>query len=382
MNTKRAVVFIGSFLATALAGTILFAGLMSQMPNEVNSAFFSNFFLSITVFFWILVGIPTLVAYLLTFKHFQTGTVPANSKKVLWSVGLVLFCAVLLAGVGRFFLKVRWEPYSLQSVSEEELAPPSARNNGVVIEKEVGEIAYQLRREGYKSEGLRLYKYNKTEDRVETVDAPTLFQSPEGNGVTDFWYDETKKNLWTIERAPLSSYLFLYQNPSGIEGKGATISKKLLANVASGFYSGSKILGFIDSTGELLLDTGFGDGCGGGGTVWAVAATGVRRDIQQYESGCANRGKLPDFVGVYKGSLIFASYEKTGDDLNLKLIRLYFSNPESGVQETLLTSKELPENIGYADFSGENKNVVVLSTAVGSENKSYNFDLTSKKIMK
>lgn len=377
---RHILMFIGSFLVTVLVGIIIFAGFMSQMPQQVSDGFFGNFFLSVSVFFWILVGIPSIVAYFLTFHYLQVGNLLPSRKKAVWGVGLVLFCLILIAAAGKFFLKVRWAPYSLQSINEEELAAPSERGNGVVMEKEAGEIVYQLRRDGYKSETLRLYRYNKVEDLVETMDVPRLFRSVGGNGVTDFWYEEKGNDLWTIERNANSSHLFLYQNSSGNrEVKGGSVKKKLLANVASGFYAGSTILGFIDSTKELLLSTGIGDGCGGGGTVWAVTTAGVRRDIQQYESGCANTGKLPDMIGAYKSVLIFASYKKDGNDL--ELTKLYFYNPDNGAEETLITSKELPEDINYAHFTGENKNVVVLSTAVGPENKSYNFDLTSRKIV-
>lgn len=382
MRTRRIVVFVGSFILSLILAYIFFVGIFSRLPQDKVSSLFNNAIFSFTLFAAFFLVIPALFAYWVTFEWKKLDQVDTGKSfsPVKFSLLATLILTVIFLGLFSLVMQPKFEPYAFREIAPGELTTPAPYQQRVVAERIIDGVKYQLVKEEDISDSVSLYRIDDKTEHVESVyvNLPIFFRH-EGNN-NAFWYDQTSKTTFVINRSGFGKSEYEETTSYTIKKSGA-INKKLLLFKGVGFYAGSSILKYYPSHRELLMVTSGGDGCGGGGKVWFLSTSGSQTTVQEFESGCANTGKNPDYIGFSGKLLVFGNYTDPDKFETTGIRELIVFDPISD-EKIIITPEEGLSAYLRVDEQGSSGNKIVLVKQTSAEGeKRYQIDLATKKIV-
>lgn len=111
-------------------------------------------------------------------------------------------------------------------------------------------------------------------------------------------------------------------------------------------FDGRSFIDYYPKSQQLLINSGFFDGCGGSGKIILLSRNGSTRTLQEYGSGCA---LLPRYLGYLQNELYFAEINLDGEDQekweDAQITGIFSLNP--------LTQERRVLNIDFANYAFE-----------------------------
>lgn len=139
--SKQSLLFAILFLGILIVDYIIFVGLFIRViPQSTGSSILNNVFLSLVVLVWLVLIIPSAVAYFIAFRWYNNRTPDLQPTHSTWQGVIAAVIATLLIGglVSGIFWFVTprggFAPYSLQSVTEGEFTTPTQTPSNPFIE--------------------------------------------------------------------------------------------------------------------------------------------------------------------------------------------------------------------------------------------------------
>ncbi len=130
ISTKRALIFILTFLATVIINSLFFAGVSSSIQPEKIAWLLDSFILSILLCFLLFLGIPSLVSYYVAFKLYRKDKKPQTKFALL----ITFIFAVLFFIFFKTAMQPKFAPYTLYEISEDEFAEPPATSSATPVD--------------------------------------------------------------------------------------------------------------------------------------------------------------------------------------------------------------------------------------------------------
>lgn len=345
------LVFIAVFLFDFIIFQISFLPIMNNFPDNVTLG------LAIMAMFFIMV--PSIAAYRIAIKRGQgelneQDKIKASRNRKI-TVGFIL--AIILILIIKNFTSVKVDPYTYQSITDQEFTKPLK----IIAIKKIGEEKYYLQET--KTNGVSLFQMigeNKADDRF-------LFDMPfEAKNIKDFWYDNSTNTTFVTE-----------EENAGVRSRLEQIFKfslyakedriQVLKVSELGIYSGGdRILDYFPDSDNLLLESVGGDGCGGWGSLWLLNKE-RSQILKEYGSGCMSQDK-PRYAGYDGKFLYFALFNSgeskyPGDFGIIGLKEIFKINPRTK-ENIVMPVFSYPEEITDVRLS-ENKGDLVMRTAKG-----------------
>jgi len=141
-KNKKVIIFVISFLVVALSDVVIFSGLFSQIFVNQFSWVLDNAILSLLIYFWMFIGMPSLIAYFVAFVVFKgkskivnEGVVVNNevgeavekkqeNKQIKTAIIATVILGILITVFIRWGTQPRFLPYTFQSIQPGELFEP------------------------------------------------------------------------------------------------------------------------------------------------------------------------------------------------------------------------------------------------------------------
>lgn len=144
------------------------------------------------------------------------------------------------------------------------------------------------------------------------------------NKSESFWFDRTSHTVFIQSSHDIGGYSaseIKSISSDTLDPENHTV--KLLANymdktIDTMINSGSRIQGYNPATKELVMSTGGGDSCAGGGTMWALAENGSSRTLLKYSAGCSHRAGAAQKLLEDTNGLYFAVLDESDIDYTIE----------------------------------------------------------------
>lgn len=130
---KKIIIFAVSFIVIAISDLIIFSGFFSRILVEKYTWILNNTILSLLLFFWMFIGLPSLVAYFIAFVLLKSKTTEENeitnkfheyfleNKQIKLAIVATLFLGVIVMVFIRWATKPRFLPYTFHDILPGEL---------------------------------------------------------------------------------------------------------------------------------------------------------------------------------------------------------------------------------------------------------------------
>lgn len=124
---RNIIIFAATFIIVAIADFAIFSGLFSQMLVGKFTWILNNTILYLLLFFWMFVGIPSLLAYFVAFKLLKNKAIKKLLEKKQFKIAVVatIILGVLITALILWRTQPRFLPYTSPDIQPGELAEPT-----------------------------------------------------------------------------------------------------------------------------------------------------------------------------------------------------------------------------------------------------------------
>lgn len=357
LNPK--ILFIILFLFFVVLDSALFTFIVSRIHIDNFYRFFENSILSGLFLFWIVLVIPTIISYYLSFKKFAKEE--RNDKKdSIWAMGSVVVLTTLFVLIMPLINLVSVSPYTLISVDENastNTAPEASPSSSPDVKVSESRDNFFLKQSYDDLGNMDLYQKNGGRDSLIVQYIPIDPQR-----LIDFYYDSSNKKLYVVEGRGYDAGGNQYEEIAAYTWSGEDerklISKTQLYFAAPGMYSATRILELAGN--DLLLRTSGGDGCGGWGEVWLLTG-GKKNSVQEIGFGCGVAKDRPGYIGYHNGKVILYDLDDPEKWDTSPVSRIFSLDPHTKVTETLLDKTKIDSSVVYVYLDEKEKNVVAMA---------------------
>lgn len=272
-----------------------------------------------------------------------------------------------------FALIPRIQPYLLNEIktdsrNSQSTSFPKPAQLEKLTEKTIDGGKYTLMKDHMGSVGL--YKY----DQESVSDVGVLGPIPAlPDKIKDFWYDRSSDNLIIFENRGSYDQIFVYSRKR--VGGSEQLQSRLIKTIPLSIYTGNSMLGYIAETKQVIMETGFGDGCGGSGRIWLLSEDGSEQEVTKYGAGCAET-QLPRLLGMDGNGLVMAYYDEQAL-FDTKITKVYKHNLITQTKEQIIEIKDL-ELRTENQYKIENSVLPLIS----KDNEKYSLNLKTKELKK
>lgn len=352
------LIFIAVFLFDLIIFQILFSQILTRYPDNITL----GMILLISSF----IVVPSVVAYYIAIQR-QQGELAEQEKiedRRRRKITIWIILAIILILVVKNLTAGKFNPYTFQTVTDQEFTKPLK----ILVEKKIGENEYYLKES--EQGGVSLYQKvgeNREDDRF-IIDIKFV----ESESVADFWYDSPKGVIFIVEVREGLEQIFKYSLNIGMQYRIQVLKTSSLS-----MYSGvDRILDYFPETNSILMESGGGDGCGGGGTIWTLKGM-QEQIIQKFGIGCWEFGE-PRFAGYDGKFLYFAIFDQpqSGSYTEEGLLTEVFKVNPRTKDKIIVTNTELPDKIAQIKLAEDNRSILI--TTDKGQNFTLNLEQNSK----